>query len=101
MLVDHHVQPSTYFLLAELGSYDMILGRKWLAAHDVLADCRRNRLYWPEDHQVDQWDVRRRERRIEQQRQKDLWNQKFGRRLEEGKTKVLRRRPSQPKTSLL
>ena len=52
--LDTHIQLRQYLLAAELGSHDLILGRKWLAAHDVLPDCRRNRLHWPEDHKADQ-----------------------------------------------
>lgn len=33
-------------LVADLGKYDMILGRKWFADHDVLLDCRRYRMIW-------------------------------------------------------
>jgi hypothetical protein len=71
-------QPRQYLLVAELGSHDLILGRKWLAAHDILPDCRRNRLYWPEEHQADQWDSNRRD-------------QLFGKSAEAAPTKVLKR----------
>ena len=40
-----HVQARQYLLVAKLGSHDLILGRKWLADHDVLPDCRRSQLY--------------------------------------------------------
>ena len=60
--LDKHEQPRQYLLVAELGSHELILGRKWLAKHDILPDCRRNCLHWPEDHKSDQWDSNRRDR---------------------------------------
>jgi hypothetical protein len=36
-------------LIADLGRYDMILGRMWFAEHDVLLDCRRHRMIWPDE----------------------------------------------------
>ncbi len=68
--LDTHIQLRQHLLMAELGSHDLILGRKWLAAHDVLPDCRRNRLHWPEDHKADQWDANRRDRLLTEGSQK-------------------------------
>lgn len=68
--LDTHIQPRQYLLAAELGSHNLILGRKWLAAHDVLPDCRRSRLHWPEDHKADQWDADRRDRLLTEGSQK-------------------------------
>ncbi|KAI9035398.1 uncharacterized protein KD926_003673 [Aspergillus affinis] len=36
------------FLIVDLGQNDVILGRKWLQVYQVLPDCSRNRLLWPE-----------------------------------------------------
>jgi predicted aspartyl protease len=47
--IDQHLQTRQYFLSADLGSHDIILGRKWLAKHGVLPDCRQNQLRWPGD----------------------------------------------------
>jgi hypothetical protein len=60
--LDRHEQTRQYLLVAELGSHELILGRKWLAKHDILPDCRRKCLHWPGDHKPDQWDADRRER---------------------------------------
>ena len=60
--LDKHRQPRQYLLVADLGPHELILGRKWLAKHDVLPDCRRKRLHWPEDHGSDQRDSDRRDR---------------------------------------
>jgi hypothetical protein len=68
--LDKHVQTRRYLLVAELGSHDLILGRKWLVAHDVLPDCRRNQLHWPEDHKIDQQDADRRDQLFEREQQR-------------------------------
>jgi len=78
-----HTQTRQYLLAAKLGSHDIILGRKWLAAHDVLPDCRRSQLYWPGEHQADQWDSDRRDRLLENRQSKES--------LEIAPTKVLER----------
>ncbi|KAL2695017.1 hypothetical protein AAEP93_007409 [Penicillium crustosum] len=49
MCVDGRVQQQVPMLIADLGKYDMILGRKWFADHDVLLDCRRYRMIWPDE----------------------------------------------------
>ncbi|OJD09852.1 hypothetical protein ACJ73_10055 [Blastomyces percursus] len=36
-------------LLADLGSYEMILGRVWLAEKEVWLDVKNRRLVWPEE----------------------------------------------------
>lgn len=36
------------FCLLDLGSYDIILGSKWMSHFDVLPDIRRRKLVWPE-----------------------------------------------------
>ena len=36
-----------------INQYNIILGRKWLAYHNVRPDCRRQRLIWPEDRGTD------------------------------------------------
>ncbi len=69
-LKEHH-QPRQYLLVADLGSHDLILGRKWLATHDVLLDCRRTQLHWPEDHKTDQFDSDRRNQCFEAEQPKD------------------------------
>jgi len=35
-------------LIADLGNHDMIIGRKWMAAQNVLLDVRNRRLLWPD-----------------------------------------------------
>ncbi|KAI1828762.1 hypothetical protein DTO006G1_9961 [Penicillium roqueforti] len=35
-------------LVADLGQHDLILGRMWFAEYDVLLDCRRHRMIWPQ-----------------------------------------------------
>jgi len=37
------------FLITTLGSHDIILGRIWFAENDVLIDCKRRNLVWPEE----------------------------------------------------
>ncbi|KAK2626439.1 hypothetical protein QTJ16_003614 [Diplocarpon rosae] len=59
--IDNHTFKDQYLLAADLGSHDMIIGRKWLAENDVMVDCRRKKLYWPGMHQLDQWDAIRRD----------------------------------------
>lgn len=39
----------TPFLIADLGSHDIILGRKWLTEHDLWLDVRNRKLIWPEE----------------------------------------------------
>jgi hypothetical protein len=35
-------------LILDLGSHNLILGRKWLAYHDIWLDVRNRRLLWPD-----------------------------------------------------
>jgi len=46
--VDGRRQYNAPFLITDLGSYDMILGRKWLAYLGLQLDVRSRRLIWPE-----------------------------------------------------
>ena len=41
------------FLELDINQYDIILGRRWLAYHDMMPDCQRQRLIWPEDRDKD------------------------------------------------
>jgi transcriptional regulator GlxA family with amidase domain len=36
-------------LVEDLRKHDLILGRMWLAQHDMLLDCRRRRMIWPHE----------------------------------------------------
>jgi len=69
--IDWHSQTRQYLLAADLGSHDIILGRKWLAKHDVLPDCRRNQLHWPEDRGMNQPDLAQRIRPFDEKRRKN------------------------------
>ena len=48
LTVDQYRQYNVPLLILDLGSHDIIIGRKWLAYFDVLPDCRRRRLVWPD-----------------------------------------------------
>ena len=48
LTVDQRRQYNVPLLILDLGSHDIIIGRKWLAYFDVLPDCRRRRLVWPD-----------------------------------------------------
>jgi len=48
LIVDGRRQLHLPMLIVNLGRHDLILGRKWLATFEVLPDCRRNRLLWPD-----------------------------------------------------
>jgi hypothetical protein len=85
LLIDGHFQKNVCFLVADLGVHDIILGRKWLATHDILPDCKRKILYWPEDHQVEEW-ISRRLRREE-------YDWTLRKRLETGQVHIARRPP--------
>ena len=50
LTVDGRRQYNAPFLVLNLGSHDMILGRKWLAQFDIGIDCRRRRLIWPKGY---------------------------------------------------
>ena len=47
--VDGRRQYNVLFLVADLGSIDLILGRKWLSYLGLHLDVRNRRLVWPED----------------------------------------------------
>jgi Reverse transcriptase (RNA-dependent DNA polymerase)/RNase H-like domain found in reverse transcriptase/Retroviral aspartyl protease len=47
LTVDQRRQYNVPLLILDLGSHDIIIGRKWLAYFDVLPDCRRRCLVWP------------------------------------------------------
>lgn len=49
LTIDGRRQYNVPFLILDLGSHDIILGRKWLAQFDIGVDCRRNRLLWPKE----------------------------------------------------
>ena len=38
---------NTPLLILDLGSHDLILGRKWLASFKILVDCHNHCLHWP------------------------------------------------------
>jgi hypothetical protein len=39
MATDNHIIRWMLFLILDLGCYDIILGRIWLAEHHILVDC--------------------------------------------------------------
>jgi predicted aspartyl protease len=47
LTVDQRRQYNVPLLVLDLGSHDIIIGRKWLSYFDVLPDCRRRCLVWP------------------------------------------------------
>jgi predicted aspartyl protease len=47
LTVDQRRQYNMPLLVLDLGSHDIIIGRKWLSYFDVLPDCRRRCLVWP------------------------------------------------------
>jgi predicted aspartyl protease len=50
LTVDGRRQYNTPLLILDLGSYDIILGRKWLERFDIGIDCKRRRLIWPKGY---------------------------------------------------
>ncbi|EED14572.1 retrotransposon polyprotein, putative [Talaromyces stipitatus ATCC 10500] len=40
------------FLVTQLGRHEVILGKRWLAENQVLPDCHRRRLIWPEERSL-------------------------------------------------
>ena len=53
MYIDGRIITQCPLLELDINQYDIILGRRWLAYHDVRPDCRRRRLIWPEDRGTD------------------------------------------------
>jgi predicted aspartyl protease len=49
LAVDKRRQYNIPLLVLDLGSHDMILGRKWLAFFNVLVDARQACLVWPKE----------------------------------------------------
>lgn len=49
VVVDKRVMYNLPFLIVRLGKHDVILGRMWLARYNVMVDCNRRRLLWPEE----------------------------------------------------
>lgn len=53
MLLTVQIQGRTFkdipVTILDLGGHDLIIGKKWFEAHDVLPDCRRHRLIFPPD----------------------------------------------------
>jgi predicted aspartyl protease len=47
LTIDGRRQYNVPLLILDLGSHDLILGRKWLALFDILVDARRYCLHWP------------------------------------------------------
>ncbi|KAI2732919.1 hypothetical protein DTO013F2_10515 [Penicillium roqueforti] len=48
--IDDRIQQQIPMLVADLGRHDMIIGRMWFAENDVLLDCRRHRMIWPDEN---------------------------------------------------
>ncbi|KAI3115141.1 hypothetical protein CBS147333_1538 [Penicillium roqueforti] len=46
--INGRVQQQVPMLVADLGKHDLILGRMWFSEHNVLLDCRRHRIIWPQ-----------------------------------------------------
>jgi len=49
LMIDGRVQRCLPMLIADLGKHDLILGREWFAEYEVLPDCAKRRLIWPEE----------------------------------------------------
>ncbi|EED22558.1 conserved hypothetical protein [Talaromyces stipitatus ATCC 10500] len=49
LIVDGRRQLDVPFLIVNLGKHDVILGRMWFAKHNILVDCAKKRLLWPEE----------------------------------------------------
>jgi len=47
--VDGHLQTRLPMLMVDIGKHDLILGRRFFEDNDVLIDCRRRRLVWPQE----------------------------------------------------
>ena len=48
-MIDGHYFPDlTLVVLPEMG-HDIILGKEWVARHDILLDCRRSKMIWPDE----------------------------------------------------
>ena len=65
LTIDSHRVNMPFFATTLGNKNNVILGRQWLAYHNVLPDCVRHRLWWPEDRNDHQWDANRRDRLIE------------------------------------
>ena len=50
LMVDGRRQYNAPLLILDLGSHDIILGRKWLERFDIGIDCKRRRLIWPKGY---------------------------------------------------
>jgi predicted aspartyl protease len=49
LTIDQRRQYNLPLLILDLGSHDLILGRKWLAFFDILVNARRACLHWPKE----------------------------------------------------
>jgi hypothetical protein len=98
LAIDRHSQTRQYLLAANLGSHDMILGRKWLAKHDVLPDCRRNQLHWPENRETNQPDLAQKIRHFNDKCRKGNRSEDTPTRILKGTSKI---RPEKQKDVLL
>ena len=50
MTVDKRLQTFTPFLVTNLGSHGIILGRQWFEHHKVIINCALRKLHWPTDY---------------------------------------------------
>jgi predicted aspartyl protease len=46
--IDGHRFPETPMVVVDMNRHDLIFGRKWFSQFDVLLDCRRHSLVWPD-----------------------------------------------------
>jgi hypothetical protein len=46
--IDARRQQKVPMLILDLGSHNLILGRKWISHHDIWLDVRNRRLLWPD-----------------------------------------------------
>ena len=51
--VDGRRQKDIPMLILDLGSHDVILGRKWFTQFDIWLDVRNQRLLWPRDNHIE------------------------------------------------
>jgi hypothetical protein len=53
LIIDGWWQLQILFLIVNLGRHDIILGKMWITKFDVLPDCRRKQLLWPDEQSLE------------------------------------------------
>lgn len=80
----------TPFFEVGIGNHDIILGRHWLAHYDVLPDCRRERLWWPDQRNTHQWQANERDQKMAEQ------DKELVRKIQNRQVPILRRPVTSP-----